>query len=319
MRAKAVENVMKHTFIYSYVLSQPFAFYIDAQPIIQDKLLSETSLIQYGENSEIVRYLQYKLAKLGHYEDAIDGVFGLLTEHAVKKFQSSYELPITGQADERTIQSIIHAEKEQEIEKIQHLMEGLDHDSSKEHIKRVQEVLFYYGYYQGSIDGVYGPLTEHAIELVKNDDILEVSIENNKIEEVSSTEETTIVQLEVKNDVNPIIETAKSYLGTPYVWGGTSPNGFDCSGFIQFIYDEHQITIPRTVNEIWNFSSPVSSPSIGDLVFFETYQPGPSHLGIYLGNGDFIHAGSSKGVTISNFYEESYWKERYLGAKRIYQ
>ncbi len=79
MRAETVEKVVKHSFIYGYAVTQPFAFYIDAQPIIQDKLLAESSLIQYGENSEIVRHLQYKLSKLGHYEDAIDGVFGLLT------------------------------------------------------------------------------------------------------------------------------------------------------------------------------------------------------------------------------------------------
>src|SRR5699024_812440 len=109
---------------------------------------------------------------------------------------------------------------------------------------------------------------------------------------------------------------AKQYMGTPYVWGGTSPSGFDCSGFIQFVYEQEDKTIPRTVREIWNYGSFIDEPSVGDLVFFETYQAGPSHMGIYLGNGDFIHASTSNGVNISN-KNSDYWQERYIGAKRI--
>lgn len=333
MRAETVEKVVRQSFIYGYAVTQPFAFYIDAQPIIQDKLLAESSLIQYGENSEIVRHLQYKLSKLGHYEDAIDGVFGLLTESAVKGFQSSYQLTVTGQVDEKTMRTLIHAEKRHEINQIKHIMVNLNEFSPPEEVMKVQQVLFYYGYYQGSIDGIYGPLTENAIEQTIKEGLLEteqLNDEQNVDSDDSSTnvattettiskEEATVVQLEVKNDVKPLIETAKSYIGTPYTWGGTSPEGFDCSGFIQFVYAEQNVVIPRTVNEIWNFSAPVESPAIGDLVFFETYQPGPSHLGIYLGDGNFIHAGTKSGVTISNFHNETYWQERYIGAKRIYQ
>lgn len=83
-------------------------------------------------------------------------------------------------------------------------------------------------------------------------------------------------------------------------------------------FSEQNITIPRTVSEIWNFSTPVSSPSVGDLVFFETYRQGPSHLGLYIGNNEFIHAGSSNGVVISNL-DDDYWDSRYIGSKRIEQ
>lgn len=114
-----------------------------------------------------------------------------------------------------------------------------------------------------------------------------------------------------------MIATAKEFIGVPYTWGGTSPSGFDCSGYIQYVYRQHDQLIPRTTREIWNFSLPVEKPMIGDVLFFETYQAGPSHLGIYLGNGDFIHAGSSTGVTISNYQSDSYWKTRYIGVKRI--
>src|SRR5699024_4021081 len=93
-------------------------------------------------------------------------------------------------------------------------------------------------------------------------------------------DEIKIVQSEGYSDHNDIIEAARSFIGTPYVWGGESESGFDCSGFIQYVFQTQDITIPRTVSDIWNFAQPVDSPSVGDLVFFETYQPGPSHLGL---------------------------------------
>lgn len=328
MRVKTVEKVMKNSIVCGFAVTQPFALYIDAQPMLQDKLLAETEGLQYGENSKIVRNLQYKLTKLGHYSDGIDGVYGLLTEHAIKGFQSSNDIKVTGSANKETMEALIYEEKKAEINDISHIIQTLNSDSSYEDVKTVQEVLFFYGYYKGSVDGLYGPLTEDAVNQVKNLRLIdtieqEPVTEESKEEEVEtpvdndqSSNESEIVQVAVEQNSTSVIQTAKSYIGTPYVWGGTSPNGFDCSGFIQFVYGQQDKIIPRTVNEIWNFSSPVDSPSIGDLVFFETYQAGPSHLGIYLGNGDFIHAGSSSGVSVSNL-NESYWETRYLGAKRI--
>lgn len=328
MRAKTVERVMKSSIVCGYAVTQPFAIYIDAQPMLQDKLLAETEGLQYGENSKIVRNLQYKLTKLGHYNDGIDGVYGLLTEHAIKGFQSSNDIKVTGSANKETMEALIHEEKKAEINDIANIIQSLNSGSSYDEVKTVQEVLFFYGYYKGSVDGIYGPLTEDAVNQVINLQLID-TVEQEPLTDESkeqeaetpvnseqSSNESDIVQVTVEQNPTSVIQTAKSYIGTPYVWGGTSPNGFDCSGFIQFVYEQQDKVIPRTVNEIWNFSSSVNSPSIGDLVFFQTYQAGPSHMGIYLGNGDFIHAGSSSGVSISNL-NESYWETRYLGAKRI--
>ncbi|RKQ35912.1 peptidoglycan endopeptidase [Oceanobacillus halophilus] len=119
------------------------------------------------------------------------------------------------------------------------------------------------------------------------------------------------------NVVHSIIAEGKKYMGVPYVWGGTSPSGFDCSGFLNYVFSKNGISIPRTVETIWKAGKTVSSPSKGDLVFFETYKTGPSHAGIYLGNKQFLHASSSKGVTISSM-DNSYWSARYLGAKKLH-
>lgn len=116
-----------------------------------------------------------------------------------------------------------------------------------------------------------------------------------------------------------IINTAKSFLGTPYVWGGTTPNGFDCSGFTQYVLKQHGINIPRTAAEQYNAGKPIlkSALKTGDLVFFTTYKPGASHVGFYLGDGQFIHAGSgAKQVTISSLDGE-YYTQRYIGARRF--
>src|SRR5699024_1448898 len=113
-----------------------------------------------------------------------------------------------------------------------------------------------------------------------------------------------------------INETAQSLIGTPYVWAGDSPSELDCSGFISYVYQSRNITIPGTERDVWNIGVHVQISPVGDLVFFETYQHGPSHMEIYLGNNKVIHAGESRGVEISEM-SNSYWENKYIGAKRI--
>jgi N-acetylmuramoyl-L-alanine amidase len=114
--------------------------------------------------------------------------------------------------------------------------------------------------------------------------------------------------------ISTLISLAKSFVGVPYVWGGSNPDGFDCSGFISYVYNKSGISMPRTsVEGYWNRLTKTSSPSVGDLIYFkDTYKPGPSHMGILIGGGYFIHASSSKGVTISHI-SNSYFSSHFLG------
>lgn len=114
-----------------------------------------------------------------------------------------------------------------------------------------------------------------------------------------------------------LTRSALRFLGTPYVFGGNSPSGFDCSAYVQHVFAMIGISLPRTADAQYDVGRPaVGGPRPGDLVFFETYAYGPSHVGIYLGHGEFVHASSSRGVMVSNL-SESYWSSRYLGAKRL--
>ncbi len=118
--------------------------------------------------------------------------------------------------------------------------------------------------------------------------------------------------------IGGLLGTARRYMGVPYVWGGEDPTGFDCSGFLQHVYARHGVMLPRTADLQFNVGMKVGrgKEQPGDMVFFETYCPGPSHCGIYVGRGYFIHASSSRGVTIANLSED-FFASRYLGAKRV--
>jgi len=107
-------------------------------------------------------------------------------------------------------------------------------------------------------------------------------------------------------------------IGTPYKWGGTTTEGFDCSGFILHIFNQFKIELPRTSKEQSLFGTLVEQVDLmpGDLVFFNTDGKGVSHAGIYLGNDQFAHSSSSKGVIISKL-SDTYYKQRYTGARRV--
>ena len=116
-----------------------------------------------------------------------------------------------------------------------------------------------------------------------------------------------------------LAEFAEDYVGSRYVWGGTGPYGFDCTGFVQFVYGQFGVSLPRDEAGQLASGDRVSADEVepGDiLVFANTYRRGLSHVGIYLGEGRFVHAvDEAHGVTISNLWD-SYWSPRFVGASR---
>lgn len=114
-----------------------------------------------------------------------------------------------------------------------------------------------------------------------------------------------------------VLALALRLQGTPYRWGGAAPDGVDCSGLVQEVYRMGGHSLPRLADEQFEATRPVEEGDLlpGDLVFFTTYLPGPSHVGIYLGDGRFLHASSSQGVTEERL-DRDYFRERFLGGRR---
>ncbi|MDR7073393.1 C40 family peptidase [Fictibacillus barbaricus] len=179
-------------------------------------------------------------------------------------------------------------------------------------VKTLQSMLKDKGYftYSGSYTSYYGSYTKSAV----------IGFQRAKgLSADGVAGRSTFDKLGVyKVNNSYLVDYAKRYLGTPYKWGGTDPSGFDCSGYVDYVFKQsHSITLPRTAKDMWaNIGYKVTTLGVGDLVFFSTTDSGASHVGIYIGSGKFISATSSNGVSIAEM-SNTYWQPRYLGAKRL--
>ena len=118
----------------------------------------------------------------------------------------------------------------------------------------------------------------------------------------------------------PIVGTAMSLRGAPYRNGGSDPSGFDCSGFVSYVFAQQGLALPRTVAEQYDAGRgvPVDSLTPGDLVFFTTVAPGASHVGIVVSADLFVHAPSSNGVVRVERLSSPYWSSRFVGVRRLF-
>lgn len=173
--------------------------------------------------------------------------------------------------------------------------------------------------YQVSVDGDFGQGTARAVKEFQNDRGIEADgIVGSQTYRLLMGRDIPVSRDSSTVTARRLLQTANRYIGVPYVFGGNTPDGFDCSGFTRFVFARSGISLPRMADEQYTVGQPVSYSRLqpGDLVFFSTYAPGASHSGIYIGNGQFISATSSRGVVIDRM-ESGYWGPRYIGARRV--
>jgi peptidoglycan DL-endopeptidase CwlO len=121
------------------------------------------------------------------------------------------------------------------------------------------------------------------------------------------------------SDTLALADTALTLRGAPYRNGGADPDGFDCSGFTQYVFAQYGVPLPRAVRDQFKEGEPVEPSDIiaGDLLFFTTTEPGASHVAIAVGADEFVHAPSSRGVVRVERLTVAYWAQRFLGARRV--
>ncbi|MDO6658271.1 peptidoglycan-binding protein [Anaerobacillus sp. 1_MG-2023] len=298
---------------------------------LKSRSQQETStVLKVGSTGSAVTDLQNKLKKAGTFHVEATGYFGPVTEKAVKDFQKAKKLQVTGTATKETMNALdgLTDKVESSPSTGEDYGDLLKKGSTGSLVKELQSKLQAIGLYRGPLDGDFGNGTEQAVRNFQSRNKLTVDgvvgpatwekLKQSTGYEGNSNGDSGSGSGSSNFSVMDLIADASVYIGVPYVWGGNTPTqGFDCSGFLVYVFNKQGVSLPRTMAQMWNVTTAVSSPSVGDIVYFTTYKPGASHGGIYIGNNKFIHAGSSTGVTISDM-TSSYWAPRYLGAKRAH-
>ena len=260
------------------------------------------TVLRYGTTDhQDVRVLQLKLRDLG-YNVGVDGYFGMSTLAAVKAFQTAHGLPATGVVANLTFRTFGS------------LMQAASRGSDP----------------RGSLYVVQAGDTLSSIAASQGVPLAGLEAANPSVQagalQIGATlviPSAAAVAASVPAPSNfgaELAAIAPKYLGVRYVFGGSSPAvGFDCSGLVWYLAQVLGVTLPRTASGQYETGTPIPENELepGDLVFFDT-EGYASHVGIYMGNGEFIQAETWGTVTHYSNLSDPYWADTYLGGRRIY-
>jgi peptidoglycan hydrolase-like protein with peptidoglycan-binding domain len=197
-------------------------------------------------------------------------------------------------------------------------MELMSYGSQGQAVYSLQEELANLGYDTGGIDGVFGPCTQNAVvEFQKKYNLSVDGIVGPETMSILERLNTASRGGYRRTSNYKIVDIAKQYVGTPYIYGGTSPSGFDCSGLTSYVYNQIGYNIGRTAEDQFYNGRAVSLSDLqpGDLIFFSTSGGSPTHVAIYLGNNQLMHMSfSAQRACICDF--SGWFRENYIGARR---
>lgn len=294
-----------------------------------------------GDRGSQITAIQQALVSQGS-SITVDGDYGAGTQEAVRAFQASHGLETDGIVGEATYEALMGDAMPENMSSQfaagATLAEAVADTAvfplvtAKNEVQVIQEALRDQGY-TVDVDGAFGVGTEQAVRAYQAANGLEADGVVGQETFYSLTGQvlptgpirrfgnggygSSVGTAQSSTLANRLLGIASQYEGVPYVFGGTSPSGFDCSGFTRYVYSAVGVDLPRMADEQYGVGNDVAMSNLapGDLVFFSTYAPGISHVGIYIGDNQFINA-SSDGVSVASL-NSSYWSSRYVGAKRV--
>ena len=259
---------------------------------------------QYGDTGSEIVAIQKKLIAAG-YKARETGEYDANTKWAVRLYQKDQGLPVDGILGDTTYKKLM----------------GKAMPSATKTVSKVKEISKKDAELMAQIQAKKQGSSKAITTTVKQQKKPEAQSKAPTVQvkqKVTNHTKKPLRTTPVSGNVKEILTYANTFTGVPYKFGGTTPAGFDCSGYIRHVFQKVGVQLPRQADEQYTVGKKVEKQNLqpGDLVFFETYEPGVSHSGIYIGDGQFISATSSSGVAVADI-DDSYWGPRYVGAKRV--
>ena len=259
---------------------------------------------QYGDTGSEIVAIQKKLIAAG-YKARETGEYDANTKWAVRLYQKDQGLPVDGILGDTTYKKLM----------------GKPMPSATKTVSKVKEISKKDAELLANIQAKKESSTKAITTSVKQQKKPTTQGKPATVQvkhKVTNHTAQPLRTVPVSGNVKEILTYANTFTGVPYKFGGTTPAGFDCSGYIRHVFQKVGVQLPRQADEQYTVGKKVEKQNLqpGDLVFFETYEPGVSHSGIYIGDGQFISATSSSGVAVADI-DDSYWGPRYVGAKRV--
>lgn len=301
--------------VYKYVAPPVLATALLLSPALSGNASAET-IFSTGATGTNISDLQTNLKNHGLKLSA-DGIYGPETNKRVRQFQKEKGLAVDGIAGPDTLGALkSKSSGSKSTPKSTIYITG----NSGSGVSDLQSGLKKHGY-SLAVDGIFGPDTKNAVNQFQKAQKLQIDgIAGSKtLSALNGKPADKGTEKSDSNKVNDVVSVSQGLVGKPYVFGGTTPSGFDSSGFINYVFNQVGVNLNRTHADMWvNNGTKTNNPEPGDVVFFEnTYKNGVSHSGVYIGNGEMIHAGTEKtGVEVTSM-DIGYWNDKYIGAKSM--